>query len=72
MEEFCKVLMEAPFLQEVVLFLIITYIHQNKKLIVLTGAYCIPVREKIISLDHECLKALQQLERNGREAGIHP
>lgn len=37
MEEFCKVLMEAPFLQEVILFLIITYIHQNKQLIVLTG-----------------------------------
>lgn len=46
MEEFCKVLMEAPLLQEVVLFLIITYIHQNKQLIVLTGAYCVPVRKK--------------------------
>lgn len=55
MEEFCKVFMEAPFLQEVVLFLIITYIHQHKQLIVLTRAYCVPVREKIISLDHECL-----------------
>lgn len=47
--------MEAPFLQEVILFLIITYIHQNKQLIVLTGAYCVLMREKIISLAHECL-----------------
>lgn len=40
--------MEAPFLKEVVLVLIITYIHQNKQLIALTGAYCVPVREKKI------------------------
>lgn len=44
--EFYKILMEVPFLQEVVLFLIITYIHQNKELIVLTGAYCVPGRAK--------------------------
>lgn len=47
--------MEALFLQEVVLFLIITYIPQNKQLIVLTGAYCVSVREEIIRLDHVCL-----------------
>lgn len=53
--EFCKILMEVPFLQEVVLVLIITYIHQNKQVIVLTGAYCVSGREKKSSLHQECL-----------------
>lgn len=38
--EFCKILIQIQFLQEVALFSIIMYIHQNKQLIVLTGAYC--------------------------------
>lgn len=53
--EICKILMEVPLLQEVVLCLIITYIHWNKHLIFLTGAYCVPGREKSFSLDQEYL-----------------
>lgn len=38
--EFCKILIQIQFLQEVALFSIIMYIHQNKQSIVLTVAYC--------------------------------
>lgn len=65
---FCKLLMEVPFLQEVVLVLIITYIYHNKQPFVLTGGYCVPGRGEN-SLDQECLFKPCS---DWRQAGIGP
>lgn len=57
--EICKILMEVPLPQEVVLCLIITYIHWNKQLIFFDrGLLCSGEGKKSFYLDQEYLLKL--------------